>query len=96
MRAVAPAVCCARAAASAVEANGPSAAAAFSSPQGLAIDAAGRFLYVADTGNHAIRRVDLEAGTVATLAGTGQQAASYPPSPGFGPITALSSPWAES
>jgi sugar lactone lactonase YvrE len=28
-------------------------------------------LYVADTGNHAVRRVDLEAGTIATIAGTG-------------------------
>ena len=57
------------------------------------MDPAGRFLYVADTGNHAVRRVDLEAGTVVTIAGTGQQARSYPPPAGFGPVTALSSPW---
>jgi sugar lactone lactonase YvrE/thiol-disulfide isomerase/thioredoxin len=43
--------------------------ASFHSPQGLAcIEGA---VYVADTGNHAIRRVDLAAGTVETLAGTG-------------------------
>ncbi len=74
-------------------ADGPLATAAFRYPQGLAIDPAGRYLYVADTGNHAIRRVDLEAGQVATIAGTGRQARSYPPQSGFGPATDLSSPW---
>ena len=44
---------------------------AFNHPQGMALD--GETLYVADTGNHAIRRVDLAAGTVETIAGTGEQ-----------------------
>ena len=45
--------------------------AAFNHPQGMAID--GEVLYVADTENHAIRRVDLQAGQVVTIAGTGEQ-----------------------
>jgi cysteine-rich repeat protein len=40
-------------------------------PDGVAIDAMGR-IYIADTYNHAIRRVDLD-GTIHTIAGTGQQ-----------------------
>ncbi|MFO1153425.1 MAG: thioredoxin-like domain-containing protein [Rhodospirillales bacterium] len=42
---------------------------AFRSPQGLVCN--DQFIYVADTGNHAIRRIDLDDGGVTTLAGTG-------------------------
>lgn len=45
-------------------------AAGFKQPAGLAIDAAG-VLYVADAGNHKIRRVTTD-GTVATVAGVGR------------------------
>jgi DNA-binding beta-propeller fold protein YncE len=51
--------------------DGTLAQAAFNHPQGMAID--GDILYVADTENHAIRRVDLQAGQVETIAGTGEQ-----------------------
>ena len=51
--------------------DGILASSAFNHPQGMALD--GDTLYVADTGNHAIRRVDLAAGTVETIAGTGDQ-----------------------
>ena len=44
---------------------------AFNHPQGVALE--GETLYVADTENHAIREVDLAAGTVETIAGTGEQ-----------------------
>jgi DNA-binding beta-propeller fold protein YncE len=51
--------------------DGEPTAARFLRPQGLALtkDA----LFVADTGNHAIRRIDLDNGTVSTLAGTGRR-----------------------
>ena len=49
--------------------DGPGAAAAFHTPSGVALDAAGNLL-VADTGNHVIRKVTME-GVVSTLAGTG-------------------------
>ena len=64
--------------------------ASFYRPQGMALD--GDSLYVADTENHLIRRVDLKTKTVQTVAGTGQQAQDY-----FrqGPARTieLSSPW---
>ncbi|MEO5844357.1 MAG: hypothetical protein ABIQ33_05900, partial [Caldimonas sp.] len=49
-------------------ADGPAAVARFRAPLGLAQDATG-ILYVADTGNHLIRKVALD-GTVSTLAGS--------------------------
>ena len=45
--------------------------AALRSPQGLICDA--QSIYVADTGNHAIRRIDLATGLVTTIAGTGER-----------------------
>ena len=51
--------------------NGPAVAAQFSYPQGVAADGNGN-LYIADTGNHRIRRVDA-TGTITTIAGTGKQ-----------------------
>lgn len=71
--------------------NGDFASATFNNPQGLALE--GDILYVADTGNHAIRRIDLAAEQVETLVGTGAQAESYPPVSGIAPEVALSSPW---
>ena len=70
--------------------DGPLAVSAFNHPQGMAID--GEVLYVADTENHAIRRVDLQSGQVETIAGTGEQGYERDgrrPGRDF----ALSSPW---
>jgi len=64
--------------------------AAFNAPRGLALS--GEILYVADTENHAIRRVDLATGIVGTVAGTGTQA-TRPNRGGPARETALSSPW---
>ena len=48
-------------------ADGSAATARFLNPEGVTVDSAG-IVYVADTGNHTIRRIDL-AGNVSTLAG---------------------------
>jgi sugar lactone lactonase YvrE len=52
----------------------------------------GSLLYVADTGNHLVRRVDLRRQTVETVAGTGAQAQEFN-IPGTGRRVPLNSPW---
>ena len=64
--------------------------ATFHRPQGLALS--GDSLYVADTENHLIRRVDLKSRRVETIAGTGTQTHDYFQS-GPARMIALSSPW---
>ena len=49
---------------------GPATAATLHQPQGVSIDSAGN-LYIADTANQRIRRVDASTGIVATIAGNG-------------------------
>jgi thiol-disulfide isomerase/thioredoxin len=64
--------------------------ASFQHPQGMALR--GDYLYVADTENHLIRRLDLQAKTVKTIAGTGMQADAMA-SGGMGTHSSLNSPW---
>jgi thiol-disulfide isomerase/thioredoxin len=71
-------------------ADGSATEAQFSSPQGLAL--VDETLFVADTNNHRVRAIDLTAGTVGTLAGTGTQ--GWPPAGGPVDQVDLSSPWA--
>lgn len=70
--------------------DGSFADAGFNNPQGMALD--GKFLYVADTENHSIRRIDLVEKKVETIAGTGNLNGFN----GFGGDalrTVLRSPW---
>lgn len=60
-------------------------------PNGLA--PAGDVLYVAATRSHTIRACDLAAGTVSTVAGTGQKGAGLAVSGGPATAVALRSPW---
>ena len=53
--------------------GGPASRARFKNPHSIVIDDARNAIYVADIGNHRIRRIDLETGTVETIAGNGQR-----------------------
>ncbi|MBU6391963.1 MAG: redoxin domain-containing protein [Planctomycetes bacterium] len=64
--------------------------ASFHHPQGMTLQ--GNYLYVADTENHLIRRLDLTARVVKTIAGTGKQA-DFMASGGMGISSPLNSPW---
>jgi sugar lactone lactonase YvrE len=52
--------------------GGPATKALFKQPHSIALDGHGQ-LYIADIGNHRIRRVDLQTGIVDTIAGTGEK-----------------------
>ena len=74
-------------------ADGAFSDAQFNDPQGMAIR--GDSLYVADNRNHMIRKVDLAAKTVSTIAGRGHQSRDRPFVGTRDPQrTALASPWA--
>lgn len=62
----------------------------FNRPQGLALD--GDSLYVADTENHAVRRIDLKTKRVETVTGNGKQA-EWRSRGGALKDARLSSPW---
>jgi thiol-disulfide isomerase/thioredoxin len=72
--------------------DGTAEAATFSEPQGLALLDDGSVV-VADTVNHALRRLDLATGEVTTLAGTGRQWWQGSPTAGPAREIDLSSPW---
>ncbi|MEU0332413.1 thioredoxin-like domain-containing protein [Streptomyces sp. NPDC006193] len=72
--------------------DGGPAQASFNEPQGLALlDDGG--VVVADTVNHALRRLDPATGEVTTLAGTGKQWWQGSPTSGAAREVDLSSPW---
>ncbi|MFO0870687.1 MAG: thioredoxin-like domain-containing protein [Pirellulales bacterium] len=85
-------------------ANGDYASASFDHPQGMTLH--GDTLYVADTENHMLRKIDLQAKKVSHVAGTGEQGSGWPgldraqttgkaPERWVGPCrsTPLNSPW---
>ncbi|MBI3418865.1 MAG: redoxin domain-containing protein [Proteobacteria bacterium] len=71
--------------------DGPAEKASFNDPQGLTGDEA--FIYVADTGNHALRSINRQSGEVTLLVGTGERGTlllnHFQPARG----RALASPW---
>jgi len=71
-------------------ADGPSTDALFDTPTGVAVDAAGN-VYVADTGNHLVRKI-MPAGRVISLGRPGQPPAGTPGGPGPEPGAALALP----
>ncbi len=72
--------------------DGPLASAQFNKPHGMEI--IGDTLYVADTGNHALRRVDLKDGTVTTLSGDGARGFKRIPADGQkASDVQIASPW---
>ena len=72
--------------------NGAYDRATFNHPQGMALSDDGKTLYVADTENHLLRKIDLKNQYVFTFAGTGKQA-SYRARGGKLLETELNSPW---
>jgi len=72
--------------------DGQLAACGFQLPQGLAID--NDMLYVADAGNHCVRRVRLDAGEVETVLGSGRPAYSNVEEQGGGLRAAINAPHA--
>ncbi len=55
--------------------GGPAIEAQLNNPSGLAMDAAGN-VYVADSGNNRVRRIEAETGLITTVAGTGENGTS--------------------
>ena len=74
-------------------ADGAAGEASFRQPQGLALSEDGRTLYVADTRNHAVRKVDLVTNEVITVAGTGKQLDRLPGVNAKAKETEMASPW---
>lgn len=70
--------------------GGPATAARLSFPYGIAFDAA-RNLYIADTGNNLVRRVDASTGIITTIAGSG--VVGYDGDAKQATAAALNSPW---
>jgi sugar lactone lactonase YvrE len=69
--------------------DGAGNAAKFRYPHGIAVNPAGTLLYVADTFNHRIRRIDLATNAVTTLAGNGQAGSTA----GTGTTASFNLPW---
>ena len=69
--------------------GGPAVAATLALPHGLSIDSAGD-IYIADTANHRIRRIDGSSGAITTIAGNGTE--NFSGDNGPASVAALDSP----
>jgi thiol-disulfide isomerase/thioredoxin len=67
--------------------------AGFNAPQGMAYDRANDLLYVANTGNHQLKRIDLKRQKVKLLAGIKRRGGIVNDKPRKAMKTALASPW---
>ena len=72
-------------------ADGAGASASFSTPEDITTD--GTFLYVADTGNHKIRKIVISSGVVSSLTGTANTAESAGVTDGNHPSSAFTYPY---
>jgi sugar lactone lactonase YvrE/peroxiredoxin len=70
--------------------DGNGEAAAFNNPQGMVL--VDDFLYVADTGNHAVRRIHVRTDDVDTIAGNGKVGTTGPGTPAVPVSCSLNSP----
>ena len=72
--------------------DGEAGEALFNEPSGIAVNSDGSVIFVADTGNHVIRKIDVDAGLVTTFAGmmTGEADDDGEPLGGFKNGVALS------
>ena len=70
--------------------GGPATDARLNRPRGIALDDAGN-LYIADAGNHRVRRVDALTGTITVVAGTGEEGFSGDGGPAVD--AQLDNPW---
>ncbi len=71
--------------------GGQGTAAMLNGPNGLAVDPVAGVLYIADTGNNVVRKLDLATGVITTFAGTG--AAGYSGDGGLATSAQLNGPW---
>ncbi|MCB9365938.1 MAG: redoxin domain-containing protein [Calditrichaeota bacterium] len=74
------------------QADGAFENAEFDNPQGMAWDSERNLLYVADTDNHLVRKLDIGSKTVTTISGTGEQVYDRTGG-GIGTAQGLNSPW---
>lgn len=56
--------------------HGPAATAQFNGPKGISLDRHGN-IFVADTENHVVRRIDCQSGIIVTIAGMGPEHGGY-------------------
>lgn len=70
--------------------SGPATAATLNTPEGLALDPNGN-LYIADTKNHVIRKLDVATGLISTYAGVGTP--GYSGDGGLAASAQLNGPW---